>query len=166
MLPALHPVARLLAEADPATQRFAAGGVVARRARIPKALSAAPSRVLSVPGGILFPPRSQSRQPFAKLIPQGQTRVPLDESEANLNRPTWQQSKKRPATRSSPKPAKTLRNRANFSICSWMSARSLCKTRPNGGEGGIRTLGTVAGTPDFESGTFNPAPPPLRGRPA
>ena len=34
----------------------------------------------------------------------------------------------------------------------------------NGGEGGIRTHGTLAGTPDFESGTFDQAPPPLRGR--
>ena len=33
-----------------------------------------------------------------------------------------------------------------------------------GGEGGIRTHGTLASTPDFESGTFNRTPPPLRGR--
>jgi hypothetical protein len=32
-----------------------------------------------------------------------------------------------------------------------------------GGEGGIRTPGTLAGTPDFESGPFNQAPAPLRG---
>ncbi len=32
---------------------------------------------------------------------------------------------------------------------SYRSARSL-----RGGEGGIRTRGTLAGTPDFESGTF------------
>ena len=30
-----------------------------------------------------------------------------------------------------------------------MSAKS------SGGEGGIRTLGTIASTPDFESGTFD-----------
>ena len=34
----------------------------------------------------------------------------------------------------------------------------------NGGEGGIRTHGTVAGTPDFESGTFgHSATSPVRG---
>ena len=31
-----------------------------------------------------------------------------------------------------------------------------------GGEGGIRTHGTLTGTPDFESGTIDRAPPPLR----
>ena len=31
-----------------------------------------------------------------------------------------------------------------------------------GGEGGIRTPGTLTGTPDFESGAFNRALPPLR----
>ena len=33
-----------------------------------------------------------------------------------------------------------------------------------GGEGGIRTPGTLAGTPDFESGAFDQALPPLRVR--
>jgi len=31
-----------------------------------------------------------------------------------------------------------------------------------GGEGGIRTPGTLASTSDFESGAFNRALPPLR----
>ena len=31
-----------------------------------------------------------------------------------------------------------------------------------GGEGGIRTPGTITGTSDFESGAFNRALPPLR----
>jgi hypothetical protein len=33
-----------------------------------------------------------------------------------------------------------------------------------GGEGGIRTPGTLTGTPDFESGAFNQALPPLRAQ--
>src|ERR1039458_2917944 len=34
--------------------------------------------------------------------------------------------------------------------------------RKSGGEGGIRTPGTLASTSDFESGAFNRALPPLR----
>ena len=33
----------------------------------------------------------------------------------------------------------------------------------NGGEGGIRTPGTLSSTADFESAAFNRALPPLRG---
>ena len=43
-----------------------------------------------------------------------------------------------------------------------LGSTSLCNSRLNGGEGGIRTHGTLASTPDFESGTFNRTPPPLR----
>ena len=34
-------------------------------------------------------------------------------------------------------------------------APQLCEAKSIGGEGGIRTLGDVATTPDFESGTFD-----------
>ena len=44
------------------------------------------------------------------------------------------------------------------------AARSPAMQDRFGGEGGIRTHGTLASTPDFESGTFNRTPPPLRGR--
>jgi hypothetical protein len=36
----------------------------------------------------------------------------------------------------------------------------------DGGEGGIRTPGTIAGTSDFESGALNRALPPLRAAPS
>ncbi len=39
--------------------------------------------------------------------------------------------------------AKTPRNRANFSDCSRLCARSLCDSRLGGGESGIRTHGTL-----------------------
>ena len=39
---------------------------------------------------------------------------------------------------------------------------SALTTRKHGGEGGIRTHGGLAPSPDFESGTFNRTPPPLR----
>ena len=32
---------------------------------------------------------------------------------------------------------------------------SVARRAKDGGEGGIRTLGTLAGTPDFESGTID-----------
>jgi hypothetical protein len=44
------------------------------------------------------------------------------------------------------------------------AARSPATHDRFGGEGGIRTHGTLASTPDFESGTFNRTPPPLRDR--
>ena len=37
--------------------------------------------------------------------------------------------------------------------------------RPNGGEGGIRTLGTVTGTPHFECGTIDHSATSPRGEP-
>ncbi len=40
--------------------------------------------------------------------------------------------------------------------------RPLCLLRVSGGEGGIRTPDTRKGMPDFESGAFNRALPPLR----
>ncbi len=41
-------------------------------------------------------------------------------------------------------------------------SRKLLVGRLVGGEGGIRTPGTITGTSDFESGAFNRALPPLR----
>ena len=41
-------------------------------------------------------------------------------------------------------------------------APSIGRTGVNGGEGGIRTPDTLTSMPDFESGAFNRALPPLR----
>ena len=49
----------------------------------------------------------------------------------------------------------------NGMICSNIS-RKLLILRLNGGERGIRTPGTIAGTSDFESGALNRALPSLR----
>ena len=99
--------------------------------------------------------------------------VRLGEPRANPNRPTWQQRKTRAAAPSRPRTrglrfgcAKPIgQNPAesrDFLGQPWIHAGSLCVGRLRGGEGGIRTHGTLTGTPDFESGTFNRTPPPLR----
>ncbi len=46
--------------------------------------------------------------------------------------------------------AKTPRNRANFSICSWMKTRSLCNDRLNGGGGSLGRTRLWGEIPDLQ----------------